>query len=204
MLLNVTMPMPPTEQKQIHKPRRKLVIARPVFILTLVTMLVIITGVWLSGLKQHHPVFHNALFSTGAISIVFFTLLSAGLYQGVKLRDDLGKITDRINFKKLPDWPGIDLPIFDGDGIFGLLAAIILGILALVLLYFLGILVWMLTLLLCALLYRIFFRGLRYVFRHGSRCKGQLNYSVLYGIGYTVLYSCWIYGIIFALHYLVH
>lgn len=179
-------------------------IARPVFTLSLLIVLVIITGVWLLGLKQHSTVFHNALLSMATLSFAFFLFLSAGLYQGFKLKDDLGKVTDRINFKNLPDWPGMDLPVFDGDGIFGLLAGIILGILALVLLYFLGILVWILSLLLFALLYRMFFRGLRYVFRHGNRCKGQLKFSVIYGMGYTALYSCWIYGIIFALHYFVH
>jgi len=64
-------------------------------------------------------------------------------------------------------------------------------------------LMWTMVLVFVAMLYWIFFRALRLVFKNSNKCKGNLASSAAYGIGYTILYNFWIYGIILAAHYLV-
>ena len=196
------------EQKKDTQPKRKLVIASPVFVLALLAGLVIITGVWLLGMAKDHTLYHNALLSTSTLAAGFFIFLCTGLFQGFKLKDDLGNITDKIRIWKLPDinLSGIEMPALEGEGILGFIASLvvvfILSILISFLLWLLGITIWAMFLLLVAGLYRIFFRGLRYIFRQGAPCKGQLQRSIIYGLGYTAFCTCWIYGIIFVLHYL--
>lgn len=196
------------EQKKRPQPGRKLIIASPVFVLTILSGFVIITGVWLLGLGKGSTLYHNALLSTSTFAVGFFIFLCTGLYQGFKLKDDLGNITDKMRVGKLPDinLSELELPDFGGEGILGFIAGLIvvfiLSILISFVLWLLGITVWAMFLLLIAGLYRIFFRGLRYIFWQGTPCKGRLQSSIIYGLGYTSLCTCWIYGIIFVLHYL--
>jgi hypothetical protein len=101
-----------------------------------------------------------------------------------------------------------DSSLFDAaEGLGELIVAIILWVIAtiviLILLWFLSSVVWSMLLLFAAALYWIFFRALRLVFKRSAKCKGQFLLSVIYAISYTALYVCWIYGIIFAGHYLV-
>jgi hypothetical protein len=133
-----------------------------------------------------------------------------GLYHGVKLRDDVGRLTDRLSRKHFPGTDGLDsLPTFDfseGGGILGILAAIalaaVVAILAVLLIWLVGALLWSGILIFAALLYWVFFRALRLVFRNSNRCRGRLGASLWEGFWYASLYTCWIYGIIMAAHYL--
>jgi hypothetical protein len=75
-----------------------------------------------------------------------------------------------------------------------------IGILAFV--WLLGILLWPLILVFIAMLYWIFFRAQRLVFKNANKCKWNLAMSLVYAIAYTTLYNFWIYGIILATHYL--
>ncbi len=197
----------PARTKKDPRPKRKLIIATPAFILSLLSGLVIITGIWLLGLKEHSTLYHNALLSTGTLSFGFFLFLSIGLYQGIKLKDELGDITHKISFGKYRDFSFnlLELPDVAGEGLIGIIvciiAVVVLSALLTFLLWLLGNVLVVFFLLLTAGLYRVFFRGLRYVFRHGVQCRGRLQRSIIYGLGYTGLYSCWIYGLIFVLHY---
>ncbi|GAA4371648.1 hypothetical protein GCM10023186_00290 [Hymenobacter koreensis] len=60
---------------------------------------------------------------------------------------------------------------------------------------------WVVFLVFAAMLYWIFFRALRLVFRHSAECKGQLGKSIRYGLIYTLLYNGWLYSIILLGHY---
>ncbi len=97
------------------------------------------------------------------------------------------------------DGSGLDFPDI-GDGIEGIIISIVLWFLISVLLTF-GVwffvnFIWVIALLFIAMLYWVFFRAVRLVFKHSKECKGQLIKSIAYGLGYTTLYSSWIYGII--------
>jgi hypothetical protein len=179
----------------------------------LVSAAVILTttvAVWLLGLGQHRTMFANSLISTSILFAAFFLFTTVGLYHGVKLHDDVGRITDRIkrvgwpsNFENLPTG-NFDLPHADGIG--SLLVAIVVGLLsavvALALIWLVGALLWTGVLIFSAMLYWVFFRALRLVFKNSNRCRGRLGASLWEGFWYASLYTCWIYGIIMAAHYL--
>ena len=169
-------------------------------------------AVWLLGLGQHRTLFANSLISTSILFAAFFLFTTAGLYHGVKLRDDVGRLTDRISRKHFPSAGngGLDnLPDFDfseGHGILGILAAIVMAvvvaILAVFIIWLVGAVLWTGILIFAALLYWVFFRALRLVFKNSNRCRGRLGASLWEGFWYASLYTCWIYGIIMAAHYL--
>jgi hypothetical protein len=75
-------------------------------------------------------------------------------------------------------------------------------ILIAVFLWLFGAVLWTGIIVFMAMLYWIFFRALRLVFKNSNKCKDNLTTSVAYGLGYTTLYNFWIYGIILSTHYL--
>lgn len=177
--------------------------ARPAFGISLLVIPVIVLGVWLLGAEWHRTLYANALLSLSVLAFLFFIFISGGLFYGVKLKDDLGRITDRARWRKMP---GSKLFARLGEAL-GTAAEDILWIAFWValgaVLWLLGNVFWIAILVFTAMLYRVFFRALRLVFKKGPVCKGNLLKSVTFGLAYTMLYSCWIYAIIFVTHRLV-
>lgn len=167
-------------------------------------------AVWLFGLGQHRSLFANSLISTTILFAAFFLFITVGLYHGVKLRDDVGRLTDRISRKHFPGTSGLEsLPNFDlsdSHGILGILAALVLAVLvaivAVFLVWLVGAVLWTGILIFAAMLYWVFFRALRLVFKNSNRCRGRLGASLGQGLWHASLYTVWIYAIIYAAHYL--
>ncbi|MDO7851528.1 hypothetical protein [Hymenobacter convexus] len=188
----------------------RLLSAGNVALVSLAVVVVTTVAVWLLGLGQHRTLFANSLISTSILFGAFFLFTAVGLYHGVKLRDDVGRLTDRISRKNFPGTGRLEsLPNFDfseGHGILGILAAIamavVVAILAVFVIWLVGALLWTGILIFAALLYWVFFRALRLVFKNSNRCRGRLGASLWEGFWYASLYTCWIYGIIMAAHYL--
>jgi hypothetical protein len=194
-----------------------LVEAGSVFIITLIVIVLTTLGVYFWGLGHHRTFFENSMMSTTALALSFFSFTTIGLYRGVKLRDNLGRVTDRYKSKFLnPNTsdrpvtadPGIDIsdaPAL-GDDLLSIIASIIFWILvAFVLsfaLSFVGDMLVVSVLAFVAMLYWIFFRALRLVFKNSNRSKGDLLESMKWGLFYTFLYSSWIYGIFFVVELL--
>lgn len=178
----------------------------------LVTGIVIgltVMAVWLFGLGQHRSLFANSLISTTILFTASFLFITVGLYHGVKLLDDVGRLTDRISRKHFPSADGLDsLPSLDMNdgGLLGILAAILMAVVAAIVAVFFiwlkGAVLWAGVLLFAAMLYWVFFRALRLVFKNSNRCRGQLGASLGQGFWHASLYTVWIYGIIYAAHYL--
>jgi hypothetical protein len=168
-----------------------------------------ILSIWLFGLGQHRTIFENSILSTSILSVAFFLFLTIGLYKGIKLKDDIGKLTDKLEPSKIPNLAeassGGDF-IMVGDGIEGVILSIFVWlfvtILIAVFLWLFGAVLWTGIIVFMAMLYWIFFRALRLVFKNSNKCKDNLTTSVAYGLGYTTLYNFWIYGIILSTHYL--
>lgn len=167
-------------------------------------------AVWLFGLGQHRSLFANSLISTTILFVAFCAFTTVGLYHGVKLRDDVGRLTDRISRNHFPGASGLEgLPNFDfsdGHGIIGILAAIVMAvavaILAVFVIWLVGALLWTYILIFAAILYWVFFRALRLVFKTSNRCRGRWAASLGQGLGHASLYTVWVYAIIYAAHYL--
>ena len=190
----------------------KILNSKNIFIITLIVMALTIITVWLFGVGNHRSILENSLFSTTILSIAFFLFISIGLYKGVKIKDNLGQITDRFDRAKIDfikdavaDRSIEDAPDI-GEGIFGIIISLILWfIMAFVISYLcwaFGAIVWFSILTFIAMLYWIFFRALRLVFKKSGKCRGNYLNSILYGISFTILYNFWIYVIIFMRIYL--
>ena len=198
------------QENDISTTDKKLVTSTTVFTVTIVVTVLTILSIWLFGLGQHRTIFENSILSTSFLSVAFFLFLTIGLYKGIKLRDDIGKITDRLKPSKIPNFAeagqGADF-IHVGDGIEGVILSIVLWLVMTILialfLWLFGAVFWTGIIVFIAMLYWIFFRALRLVFKNSNKCKGKLTTSIAYGLGYTTLYNFWIYGIILATHYLI-
>lgn len=135
-----------------------------------------------------------------------------GLYRGYKLKDNLGEITDSFKVdtdSSIMDWipsgggDGIDLNI--GDGCEELVASILMWILATiiigVLLFIFGTIIWFSILLLLAILYWMFFRGLRLVFKKSRVCQGDFFMSFRYAFTYTLFSTLWLIVVLFVIEH---
>ncbi|KIC61470.1 hypothetical protein [Chryseobacterium taiwanense] len=180
---------------------------------TIGIIVLVILSVWLSGTGSHRSLFQNSILSTSILAVSLFLFVSLGLYYGVKLKDNIGSIVSKEKLKKYSkNTPEIDnfgtsVPDFSGAGgcgeiILAIILWIFVSIVLVFLLYFLGVFFWAVILLFAAMLYWIFFRALRLVFKNSRHCKGQLLRSLTFGFIYSFLYISWIYGIIFLVNYL--
>lgn len=178
---------------------------------TLVIIILVIVSVWLSGKDAHRSLFQNSILSTSILAGALCLFISFGLYYGFKLKDNVGSILNKERLKKYSDKaPEIGSFDFDppvvGDGIGGAILSIVVwflfSILLIFLSYFLGLFFWSAILFLAAMLYWIFFRALRHVFKNSRNCKGDILKSFGLGFIYSFLYISWIYGIIFLINYI--
>ena len=180
----------------------RLIESKSVFTISLIVIGLTILAVYFWGLGQHNTFFENSIISTTILSIAFFTFITVGLYNGVKLKDNLGRIVD--NFKMV-DTSNLSSnitsmePIEVGEGLGGIILSILLWILiaiafSVALWIFSNVLI-VVILTFIAMLYWVFFRALRLVFKNSNRSKGALIESMKWGFTYTVLYNFWIYGI---------
>jgi hypothetical protein len=188
--------------------KRTLVNTKKIFIISILVIAITTLSVWFYGIGKHKTVIENSLISTSIISIVFFLFISISLFKGIKLKDNVGKITDNINSKKLDflkdlspgDVSGLELGADIAEGIGGIIFSIILWIIVTFVLsflfYALGTIIWFSILLFLGMLYWIFFRALRLIFKKSADCSGNFEKSIFYGLAYTILYNFWIYGII--------
>lgn len=187
--------------------RRRLIDSKKIFTISLISIIITILSVWFYGIGKHKTVIENSVISTSILSIAFFLFITISLYNGTKLKDSLGKLTDKFDSKKLNFLKDISAdggfgnsaPDI-GEGIGGIIMSIILWILATIIISYLffalGTIIWLSILVFLGMLYWIFFRALRLIFKKSLECSGNIESSIFYGITYTILYNFWIYGII--------
>ena len=196
-------------------PRINLINSKSVFFSTLIVVPTLTLIVYLTGINQHRTLYLNSILSTTILSIVLFLFIFIGLYNGWKLKDNLGKIINNINKLKKPKVEALDglssLDIVGNIGddetgigcIFSIISWLIIGIFGAVILWFFGAVFWAIILTIAALLYWIIFRAYRLIFRNSYKCKGNFLKSIGISILFTILYNCWIYAIIFGAHFLI-
>lgn len=201
-------------QTQNGPSSRTMITSKMVFIITLIVIVCTVLSIWLLGLGQHRTIFKNSILSTSILSGAFFLFLSIGLYNGFKLKDNLGNIVTKSENKKKRfslkdlgfDFEPSTLEFLEGDEgiagiIIGIISWIVFSILILALLWIFSEFIWVSIPIFIAMLYWIFFRALRLVFKNAKKCRNNFMNSISYAAFYTLLYNFWIYGIIFLLHY---
>lgn len=107
-----------------------LVSSKNVFLVSILVILLTILGVFVFGLGRHSTFFENSILSTTILSIAFFLFVTVGLYRGIKLKEDIGRITaSKVSFSDSFDvrsFPDLDI----GEGIGGVIMGILLWIVA--------------------------------------------------------------------------
>jgi hypothetical protein len=135
------------------------------------------------------------------ISLCLFSFLFIGLYRGVRVKNkpivegewkSLGseKYLDVMSYG--PDFtPALEIGEGLGGMILGIIAWILITIVALFLLFFLANILWGVVFVLGVVIYWIFYRALRLAFVKSRLCKGKFGQSLGYSSLYTGLYIGW-------------
>ena len=191
--------------------RPNLVNSKTVFIATLIVIPTVTLIIYLTGINERRTLYFNSLISITTLSIVFFVFIATGLYNGWKLKDDVGNFLDKFKLWTKPTTTTMDIsefdPIYlrgeDSEGwIVALLLWIVLGLFGSFIFWWLGAIIWVTILAMAGILYWIIFRAFRLIFRNSSKCKKDFLKSTGTALLFTFLYNCWIYAIIFGAHYL--
>ncbi|QHT68048.1 hypothetical protein GXP67_16070 [Rhodocytophaga rosea] len=181
------------------------------FWLSLVWLGITMIGVYRWGSVKNHSFIQNAITTTSIISISFLLFITIGLYKGYKLKDNLGKVIDKIRFPDSVDLSTLPESSHSAeveDGCLGILFSIFLWIIWAIVfsiaLWVVGNVLVGIMALLVAMVYWIFFRAMRMVFKNVKQCKGKLWKSFQVGFFYTYLYSGWLYGVLLLSYYFKH
>ncbi|MFN3405958.1 MAG: hypothetical protein ACK40G_17820 [Cytophagaceae bacterium] len=181
------------------------------FYLFLLTSAIVIITVWLTGLNIHRTISENALYSLSIITFIFFTFISYGLYKGIGLSDNFGQTKSKITVVEptgiVGDVPLDKIPVgdFASEGLEGILIGIIMWIgillLSVLLVFFFETVVLAGLTIFSGLLYWVFYRATRLVLRYSKFTKNNLAKSMGIALRYSLMYSGWVYAIIFLLEY---
>ncbi|MEO6695067.1 MAG: hypothetical protein ABIY50_08530 [Ignavibacteria bacterium] len=177
-------------------------------IVTVIVIIIASVTVIIFGAKNQKTFYEDTVILVSVLSGLLFTFLAGGLYKGIKLKDNIGKIGDRINSMKKPDITDTSStpiePDFSGIGefIMSIILWFIAAVLAAIIFWLIGTILWIMFILIAAALYWIFYRALRLVFKKSVICRGDLLKSVSYALLYTFLYTSWVYAMVYGLKYL--
>lgn len=153
----------------------------------------------------------NVEWLLGIVAFTLFAMMSVGLYRGVKLRE-LEPPTAELQQVRFDDWtPDVShLPDFSsaidigGDDAAGCLGAIVGLLLSLVVLVVLVLGAWILLqigalviFVVMTAIYWVLHLALRQVFTHAADCHGNLARSLMFATLYTVLYTGWLFALLF-------
>lgn len=184
--------------------KNRLISSKATFIISLIILTLVIIGTWIVGIKDENTITENAFISLSIIATSLFFFLTIGLYQGLKMKDTLGNpLTWRKEKSNQSDSSLVDIMSssdmdFDaGDGVEGIITSIITWIFVTIalgiLLWFFSAFVGVLFTVIVAMLYWIFFRALRLVFKNSSKCRNNLLKSFSYALSYTFMYTGWLF-----------
>jgi hypothetical protein len=130
--------------------------------------------------------------------------LFAGLYRGVQIHVEemkaptfnLGQSLDLVSDSaSVPD--GID--VGGDEGCLGVILGIVLAIVFCVLLALFMVLLWEFAFVpLLFAMYGLFCMALRSVFKHSAACHGNIGTSLRYAMGFSLLYSGWLWLAVYA------
>lgn len=180
--------------------KNRLINSRTVFVVSILVITLTVIGVWWWGVGQHRSIYENSFISLSILSVFFFTFISVGLYRGIKMKDNIGDLSEQLKLSKIPDLSShMWVEFFHFDGIIGILISIVVWLAVSIALVFffwaLGAVLWVGGVLFVAMLYWIFFRALRLVFKNSYHCKGNVFKSIAYALFYTFLYNSWMYAV---------
>ncbi|MEM9822316.1 MAG: hypothetical protein AAF985_14635 [Bacteroidota bacterium] len=176
---------------------------KSVFWISLIVIFLTVLSVYLTGLHDNRSITTNFYFSLGMISGSLFLFLTYGLYAGFRLKDDYESDEAKHNKEsgdggfELPDWPLFDFGEFGEGWLFSLLWWVFATLAILVFLFLASYVFTYSILIILSMLYWLFFRALRIVFRQSVRTKGDLLAALTNALVYTFLYTGWMFGLVY-------
>ncbi|RDC62170.1 hypothetical protein [Adhaeribacter pallidiroseus] len=176
---------------------------KSVFIVSLLVIGVTTSSVYLSGTSDNRSLTANLYWSLGIVATALFLFITTGLYLGVGVINDFPAFRSfktgefLANSGTIPELPDVEA----GDGLAGVVLAILwwlgMTILCIILLLVVEAVFWFALFVLVAMLYWVFFRALKFVFSKSPRTKNKFAVSLLYALAYTILYTGWIFGVVY-------
>ncbi len=174
---------------------------KTVFIIAMITIGVTALTVYLTGINYHRSVSSNLYISLGIIAAILFLFLTYGLFHGIRLVNNYPKFEwfERGMIFESPKMP--EFGWASDDGLVGILLSVLLWIgmslLAIVVLVLFEALIWLSLFVFFAMLYWVFLRALKLVLTKSAKTRGNLGLSAFTSLGYTLLYTGWLFVIAF-------
>ncbi len=186
-----------------------LISSKLLFISFLITIAVTSLTVFFTGLDIKRSIYENTFITLTILSGSFFCFLTAGLYYGIKMKQTMKvKLNNEVKVSTVPaEAPDMNFDVPEmGDGIEGALLSLLFWVAVtfgtVAFLFFFETILYGGFIVIVAALYWIFYRALRLVLKQSILCKGDLTAAVKTGFIYTLLYSGWIYLIVYGFYIL--
>jgi hypothetical protein len=153
-----------------------------------------------TGYDHGRSLIDNFYMALGIIAIVLCSFMTYGLYNGISIIDDKPKFKkSKWQFSKALEFFSDFMFDLDIGEFWGLIIRFFLWVLAAILLVVMLVVVeallWIAILFILPGLYWLFFNAYQMVFRRSVKTKGDWFKSILYSIGFTILYTGWLYAI---------
>ncbi|MGB3181726.1 MAG: hypothetical protein WBB45_10070 [Cyclobacteriaceae bacterium] len=166
---------------------------KSVVTLALITTVLTVLTVYISGINYNRSVTSNLYLSLGIIALALMAFLTYGLYKGARLRNDAPKPT---NYKIGNALQTAELPHMWGSSTGGDLEGLIMYLfmwifitILLVVVVLFEAIIWLSVFVIFASIYWVLIRALKLVFRRSGRTAGDLTASFLYALFYISLYT---------------
>ena len=190
--------------RRLHFPKRVRYPVWSVKTITVTGLFVIAVTAASVFLLGKRSVFVETELTLAIVAAALFVFLAVGLYHGVRVRRKDLPGTDVQTFSADGmDWSLPDgLPDIGGgdEGCLGAIAAFVLvviaAVVAVVLLWFLVNLGFVLWVVLFGAVAYVFYLALRQVFAKSRRTRGNLGASLAYALLYTLLYTGWLFAVV--------
>ena len=150
-------------------------------------------------LITHKSIYDEIEYIIIAVALIMFGFLVNGLYSGAKIKGKPSPPNIKFLGKTIDFTSGIDVLDFDFDG--GPIGWLFASIVVIVLFVLFSTIIWALFLILLFIFSWLVFRAIRLVLINGMLCKGDLKKSFHLAAQYTLLYSGWLFAVIWILEH---
>ena len=147
-------------------------------------------------LGRHQTLFKITFSTAWTLATIFYVFVFYGLYYGIKLKEDVGKILKKPKLEPVESILG-STGVSPSSTIEAIIYLIILIPAIVILILNFAVIIWTAILFFVAILYIIFYRGLKFIFKKSPICKNNLTNSFLYSSIFTLTYCAWFFIIIY-------
>ena len=164
-----------------------------------ISFIIILSVSFTIVLITHKSIYDEMEYIIIAVALIMFGFLVNGLYSGAKIKGKPSLPNIKFLGKTIDFTSGIDALDFDFDG--GPIGWLFASIVVIILFVLFSTIIWALFLILLFIFSWLVFRAIRLVLIKGMLCKGDLKKSFQLAAQYTLLYSGWLFAVIWILEH---